>query len=212
MKSLLLLALLGGAARAEDVPSATAASPDTVTPSPSSSASASAPQPLADPPLLPPPSSEAETDATTSVVSDGLRCPVCQGLSVNDSPADGARAMKARIRELVAMGYSREQIEDYFVARYGNWVLLAPPAERQHWAVYVAPVVFLVGGLGIIGWSYRARRSGVAAVVTTPTAGEMSAEGAAERARLDADEDEELEPYRRRILAELGLSAPAERP
>ncbi|MCK6506108.1 cytochrome c-type biogenesis protein CcmH [Myxococcota bacterium] len=202
MKTVLALALLAGAALAEDVSSAsTGASPA------AASAADPAPQPLDEPPLLPPPASDAETDATTAVVSDGLRCPVCQGLSVNDSPADGARAMKARIRELVAMGYSQEQIEDYFVARYGTWVLLAPPAERQHWAVYLAPVVFLGGGLAVIGWSYRNRRT--AAPVAGAPAPTPADEGRA-AAPADELEDDDLEPYRRRILAELGLSAPGE--
>lgn len=202
MKTLLALALLLGAARAEDPPSGTSSAALEA-----ASAAGQEPQPLDEPPLLPPPATDAETDAVTSEVSDGLRCPVCQGLSVNDSPADGARAMKARIRELVAMGYSREQIEDYFVARYGTWVLLAPPVERQHWAVYLAPIIFLVGGLGVIGLAYRARRAeggAPSAEAAPPTAGAAAA--------ADELEEDDLEPYRQRILAELGLSAPVERP
>lgn len=202
MKTLLALAMLLGVARAEDLP-ATASTPVDG----EASAAGQAPQPLDEPPLLPPPATDAETDAVTAEVSDGLRCPVCQGLSVNDSPADGARAMKARIRELVAMGYSREQIEDYFVARYGTWVLLAPPVERQHWAVYLAPVAFLVGGLGVIGLSFRARKVAATAEAESARAGSGGA-----GAPVDEVEDDDLEPYRQRVLAELGLSAPVERP
>lgn len=146
------------------------------------------PAPLAEPPLGPPLSSAAEIDALTSEVSDGLRCPTCQGLSVDDSPADGARAMKARIRELVAQGYTREQIEDYFVDRYGTWVLLSPPATGVHWAVWLGPLAFLLVGGGLL--ALRGRGGGAVAA------------DAAEPPPAPEPEDG-LEPYRRRILAEL---------
>lgn len=156
-------------------------------------------EPLSEPPALAPPANEVELEALTSEVSKGLRCPVCQGLSVNDSPADGARTMKARIRELVSLGYSKEQIEDYFVDRYGTWVLLAPPATRQHWAVYLAPIAFLVVGGGMIAGLVRRRREEETSPSTVETTEEIA------RAAVD----DELEPYRQRILAELGLQAEA---
>lgn len=142
--------------------------------------------PLAEPPLGPPLSIAAEIDALTSEISDGLRCPTCQGLSVDDSPADGARAMKARIRELVAQGYTREQIEDYFVDRYGTWVLLSPPATGVHWAVWLGPLAFLLVGGGLL--ALRGRGGAAAVAEETPPAPEP---------------EDGLEPYRRRILAEL---------
>lgn len=105
---------------------------------------------LAEPPALAPP------DAATAVaeaerIAKGLRCPVCQGLSVADSNADAARAMHARISELVQLGYSQEQIEAYFVDRYGEWVRLAPPAEGLHWLLWVAPALLVVVGAAVIG-------------------------------------------------------------
>lgn len=148
------------------------------------------PAPLAEPPLGPPLTVAAEIDALTSEVSDGLRCPTCQGLSVDDSPADGARAMKARIRELVAQGYTREQIEDYFVDRYGTWVLLSPPATGVHWAVWLGPLAFLLVGAGLLALRGRGGGAGVAA-------------SAAEEPSPVPEADDGLEPYRRRILAEL---------
>lgn len=147
------------------------------------------PTPLDEPPLNPPITEAAELERMTSEVSDGLRCPTCQGLSVDDSPAEGARAMKERIRELVAQGYTKEQIDDYFVDRYGTWVLLSPPTEGRHWAVWLAPLGFLVIGGGVALSMARSRRSGpvVPAEATPPT---------------PAEEDD-LEPWRQRILAEL---------
>ncbi|MCB9766517.1 MAG: cytochrome c-type biogenesis protein CcmH, partial [Alphaproteobacteria bacterium] len=68
-------------------------------------------------------------EARTLTLAHGLRCPVCQGMSVADSSSEAAVNMKNRIRELVTAGYTDDQIEDYFIDRYGTWVLLEPPDD-----------------------------------------------------------------------------------
>ena len=55
-----------------------------------------------------------------------LRCPDCQGLSVADSPTSSAQEIRRQIDELVAGGASDQAVRDHFVARYGDWILLAP--------------------------------------------------------------------------------------
>jgi len=99
------------------------------------------------PPPGTPPAAE-DIERITYDVASGLRCPVCQGLSVADSPSHTAVAMKDRVRFLVQSGYSNEQIDAYFVARYGEWVLLAPPASGLTWILWLAPVVLL--GVGAV--------------------------------------------------------------
>jgi cytochrome c-type biogenesis protein CcmH len=99
-------------------------------------------------------------------------------------PAAGVLAalgMKARIKELVHLGYTDEQITDYFVDRYGEWVLLAPN-EPLLWAV---PAVGVLLALGALTWWLSSRRS--PASPPPPVASEATDE-----------------PYRRRILRELG--------
>jgi len=101
---------------------------------------------------LPPPGAPPATEDVekiTYAVASGLRCPVCQGLSVADSPSHTAVAMKDRVRFLVEAGYTSEQIDAYFVARYGEWVLLAPPASGLTWILWLAPAVLLVGGAAV---------------------------------------------------------------
>lgn len=145
------------------------------------------PTPLDEPPLTPPITDPAALEVLTEQVSDGLRCPTCQGLSVADSPAEGARAMKSRIGELVAQGYTKEQIDDYFVDRYGIWVLLSPPTQGRHWAVWLAPLGFLVVGGGVAAGFMRGRKTSAGAVPASASAEEL----------------DELEPWRQRIIAEL---------
>ena len=103
------------------------------------------------PPPGPPPAAE-DVEKITHDIASGLRCPVCQGLSVADSPSHTAVAMKDRVRFLVEQGYSPEQIDAYFVSRYGEWVLLAPPARGLTWLLWLGPFALLgAGALWAIG-------------------------------------------------------------
>jgi len=83
-------------------------------------------------------------------IGKGLRCPVCQGLSVSDSPSEAARAALQRVQDLLIAGYTEEQIEDYFVDRYGEWALLAPRASGLNWIVWLAPIFGLLLGVWVI--------------------------------------------------------------
>jgi cytochrome c-type biogenesis protein CcmH len=136
------------------------------------------------PPDGPPVTDDATLEARTYALSKGMRCPVCQGLSVADSGAEAAVAMKARTRELVAMGYSDGQIVDYFVGRYGTWVLLEPPAEGVNYLIFLAPLALVA--LGGLAWWSSVKRGKDAVAPPAP-------------APKKADDD----PYTRRVLDEL---------
>ena len=147
---------------------------------------------LAEPPAFAPPDAETAEQRTTQI-GGRLRCPVCQGLSIADSNADSAKTMYARVGELVRLGYSQEQIEDYFVDRYGEWVRLAPPAEGMHWIIWLGPVIALVAGAGAVG--LRARQAAAPAAA----------------APADPPPEPEADPYRQRILDELEGGTPERR-
>ena len=97
----------------------------------------------------------AALDAATQEIASVLRCPVCQGLSVADSPTDLARNMKRQVRELVAAGYDREQVLRYFEASYGEFVRLQPPLRGVNWLVWVAPVAGLRAGGYVVARALR---------------------------------------------------------
>ena len=82
----------------------------------------------------------------TNEVSALLRCPVCQGMSVADSPAEMAVNMKNQVRELLARGYTEEQILEYFEKSYGQYVLLRPKSP----VVWLLPLFALVLGLIVV--------------------------------------------------------------
>lgn len=90
-----------------------------------------------------------------------LRCPVCQGLSVADSPSSTSRAIAADVLRRVDAGESDASIRAYYVGRYGRWILLTPSGGvgRLAWAVPLA-LVLLAGvalAVRLRGWSRHAR-------------------------------------------------------
>lgn len=88
----------------------------------------------------------AELDALTARVADQLRCPICRNQSVLESPTELAREMQSVIRERLASGESPDEVKAYFVARYGEWILLMPTARGVNLAVYLLPPLLLVAG------------------------------------------------------------------
>lgn len=99
--------------------------------------------------------SVADLEARTSAIAAQLRCPVCQGLSIEDSPTELALEMRAVIRDQLAEGRTPEEIEEYFVSKYGEWILLQPKPEGFNLAVYALPVMALVLGGGVVAMSVR---------------------------------------------------------
>lgn len=80
-----------------------------------------------------------------------LRCLVCQGESIDESGSDFAADMRRLVREQIAAGKSDRQIEDYLVARYGDFILMKPPVQPDTWLLWLAPFVVLVAG-GAVAW------------------------------------------------------------
>ena len=80
-------------------------------------------------------------------LSNELRCPTCQGLSVKDSEAGFSTSIKGKIRELMKQGSSDGEIMAYFVERYGEWILLSPPLSVFNLVLWVLPGVAIISGL-----------------------------------------------------------------
>lgn len=145
-----------------------------------------APEAIVGPPQGPP-LAGAELEIRTKEVASLLRCPTCQGLSVFDSPASMAVNMKHQTRDLLARGYSEDQILQYFEASYGEFVRLNPKMTGMNWLVWAAPLLLLAAGIwAIVSFLRKSRRP----AAPTPEQAEISGE---------APIDPELEPYIRRV-------------
>jgi cytochrome c-type biogenesis protein CcmH len=110
----------------------------------------------------------AALDARVKEVAGLLRCPVCQGLSVADSPSTMASNMRAQVKELLAAGYDHDQILAYYERSYGEFVRLKPPLRGVNWLVWLAPLAGLLLGAAVIAWALRAPRAAVADVADLP--------------------------------------------
>ena len=96
-------------------------------------------------------------EARARVISEGLRCLVCQNQSIDDSDAPLAKDLRLIVRERLEKGDSDTAVLDYVVARYGEFVLLRPVFALHTLLLWLTPVLaVLLGGLGI--WRLARRR------------------------------------------------------
>lgn len=91
-------------------------------------------------------------------ISSGLRCLVCRNESIDDSNAELARDMRLLVRERLVAGDSNEEVVDYVVDRYGEYVLLNPLTGGSNLILWLAGPVMLLIGAGL-GAMYIRRRS-----------------------------------------------------
>lgn len=120
---------------------------------------------------------DSVVERRTKALASQLRCPVCQGLSIQDSPSPIAQKMRDAIAGQIRAGKTDEEVTDYFVEKYDEWILLEPKASGFNLAVYLLPVVMLVGGVGLVVYLARKWSRGAAPVVPDEEAEENSGHG-----------------------------------
>ena len=112
--------------------------------------------------MLPDPGLEARA----RTISADLRCLVCQNQSIDDSDAPLARDLRVLVRERLTAGDTDDQIYDFVVARYGDFVLLNPPFKATTILLWGGPAGVLV--LGLLGIFLYFRRRAAGAVDAAP--------------------------------------------
>ena len=121
-------------------------------------------------------------------IDRSLMCPVCPSETVDQSQVPLAKQMRAIIREKLAAGDSRQEILDFFVSRYGEGVLAAPPKSGFNLLVWTMPLVGILAGgvtLTLVLRAMRGRRGPEVPVMEMPPT------------------DGELEPYLSRVEEEM---------
>jgi len=122
---------------------------------------------------------DPKLEARARALSAELRCMVCQNESIDDSSADLARDLRLLVRERLKAGDSDSQIRSFLTARYGDFILLKPPFKPETWLLWMAPLLVLLTGSGLIFFARR-RLSQRASEVSAPSLSED------ERSRLEA--------------------------
>jgi cytochrome c-type biogenesis protein CcmH len=123
---------------------------------------------------------DAALESRARNLSAQLRCMVCQNQSIDESDAELARDLRVLVRDRLMAGDSDEEVIDYVVSRYGEFVLLKPRFSLQNALLWGTPLILLIGGAVFAVISVRSRR------------------------RTETKLSEEEEAALRRILAETG--------
>jgi len=124
-----------------------------------------------------------DSDDGAHAIGQLLRCPVCQGMPISDSPADMAQSMMAKVRSMHKEGKNENEILKYFTDRYGDWVLLRPKTRGFNWLVWVLPPFVLFLGILVAFMRGRASQEGRQPAQPAP----------------DSDEDEYLKAIRTEV-------------
>ncbi len=98
---------------------------------------------------------DPKQEARAKGLMESLRCLVCQGQSIADSDAEMAGDMRAEVRRRIAAGEKPDEIRDWFVSRYGNWVSYDPPVEPVTWPLWIAPVLLILAGIYLARGRFR---------------------------------------------------------
>ncbi|HET8568052.1 MAG TPA: cytochrome c-type biogenesis protein CcmH [Candidatus Limnocylindria bacterium] len=106
---------------------------------------------------------DATPEARVERIASELRCPVCQGQPVSDSPSQTAREMRQLVAERVAEGRTDDEIRAEFRASYGDWILLTPEAGGPGAVVWLTPLLATALGMAVALALIRARRARTAA-------------------------------------------------
>ncbi|MDP3822040.1 MAG: cytochrome c-type biogenesis protein CcmH [Burkholderiales bacterium] len=121
----------------------------------SSPAFANEAAPLADDPVV---------EQRLLVIAEEVRCLVCQNESLAGSRADLAQDLRREIRSLIKQGKTDQEVMDFLVSRYGDYVRYRPPVKPSTWLLWGGPFVLLAGGLAALVLFVRRRRNTSAAL------------------------------------------------
>lgn len=116
-------------------------------------------------------------------ISKGLRCVVCQNQSIDDSDAQLARDLRLLVRERLMAGDGDQEVVDYVVSRYGDFVLLRPPVKSVTFVLWYGPAIIAL--LGLFGLIFYFRRQKSAARVQNQEAVQETPLSAEEQKKLD---------------------------
>ena len=103
---------------------------------------------------------ETALDIQVREIAKTLRCTVCQTENIWESGAPLAQQMRDVVRERLKLGHSPEDIKEYFLSRYGDYIMMEPPKHGVNWLLWMGPFILLLGGglllyKEVIGWVRR---------------------------------------------------------
>ena len=104
-----------------------------------------------------PPFEDPQLEAEYQALIKEVRCLVCQNQTIADSNAPLASDLRREIREMMGEGATRGEVNEFLVARYGDFVLYRPRFQPSTWALWIGPAFFVILGMAVFGRILRSR-------------------------------------------------------
>lgn len=99
-------------------------------------------------------------EARARTLGEGLRCLVCQNQSIDDSDADLAHDLRVIVRQRLQAGDSDDQVKQFLVDRYGDYILLKPPFKSATLVLWLGPLLLLAVSFGLAFTVFKKNRAG----------------------------------------------------
>ena len=109
----------------------------------------------------------AEQEALFNKLSDELRCLVCQNQAISDSNAELARDLRDEIYAMLQQGKSEDEIVEFMVVRYGDFVLYRPPVKPVTWLLWFGPALALIVGFVVVIRIVKKQRQAAAVEISS---------------------------------------------
>ena len=88
-------------------------------------------------------------------LSKGIRCLVCQNQSIDDSDSDLAKDLRRIIRKKIIQGDTDDEIDQYLVDKYGNFILMKPPLYQDTYILWISPLLLMLVGITIMYFTLK---------------------------------------------------------
>jgi cytochrome c-type biogenesis protein CcmH len=130
------------------------------------------------------------SDDEVNKVAQDMFCPVCENIPLDVCPTQACAQWRELIRQKLALGWSEEQVKQYFVEQYGAQVLAVPPRMGLNWAIYILPPLVIIGGtIFVLGILKRSKKA-FATLEPTPKASTSADENILDKIEADLRRDE----------------------
>jgi len=129
---------------------------------------------------------EPVTDDEVNAIAKNIYCPVCENVPLDVCPTKACADWREEIRNMLAEGKTEAEIRQYFVDRFGDRVLGAPPARGLNWLAYIIPPIAILGGIILLYSAFRMWKKPEAAI-------EIASEGTVSPSANEQPKDEYIQ-------------------
>jgi len=133
----------------------------------------------------------SEQEALFNKLSNELRCLVCQNQAISDSNAELARDLRDEIYGMLQKGMSEEEIVEFMVVRYGDFVLYNPPMKPMTWLLWFGPAFALIAGFYFVIRIVKRQKQAAAAEMSSEEIERLKALQSEAQAMLKAEDNKD---------------------